>query len=137
MAALLKLKQVRNVHRTRTKKLMDKSETDINYLQELKTLLASLKKKQETLENIDAEILQLLTEEDDIEKEIDESSEYTDRIIAANTKIELDIDRFNRKMKEDVKPVSPIVEKKPWVKSESQINLPKITLKVYDGSLLN
>ena len=103
MAALLKLKQVRNGHRTHTKKLMYKSETDINYLQELKTLLASLKKKQETLENIDAEISQLLTEEDNIEKEIDESPEYTDRIIAENTKIELDIDRFNCKMKEDVK----------------------------------
>ena len=135
MAELTKLKQVRNGHRTHTKKLMDKSDTDIN-LHELKTLLSSLEKKQATLEKIDENILNLLTEDNDIENEIDESSNYTDRILAAKTKVELEIERIHRKMKEDVTPLSPIVERKPVIKSEIQIKLPKITLKVYDGSLL-
>ena len=137
MAELLKLKQVRNGHRTHAKKLMDKSltETPIPSLQELKVSFASLLKKQETLEKYDVEILQLVMEDEEVEKEVDESRIYAGRIIEAKTKVESLIDIYVKKSKVVSTPENA-VESKSFMKTESQIKLPKISLKIYDGSLL-
>ncbi len=140
MAELLKLKQIRNGHRTHAKKLIAQCSGKMTQLQDMKTLLASLEKKQTLLEKVDADILTVLTDEGDIAEEIDNSSEFMDRMIAAKTSVELTTDHFTRKSLESVAPVKPVLESrletKPVVKSESQIKLPKITLKSYDGSLL-
>ena len=115
---------------------MDKSltETPIPSLQELKVNFASLLKKQETLEKYDVEILQLVTDEEEVEKEVDESCIYADRIIEAKTKVESSIDIYITKSKVVSTPENA-VESKLFIKTESQIKLPKISLKIYDGSL--
>ena len=71
-----------------------------------------------------------------------------DRLIEAKTKLELIIGYINEKLAEERAPKPPSQETKPTTKSEdtvlpavkkveSQIELPKIVIKEYDGSLLN
>ena len=143
-ADLTKLKQVRNRHRTHAIKLFDKSKKDSQIqLQDVKILLSSLIKKQQILERCDENILELLTEEVTINEEIENSSVFADRMIEATTRLEITVDYINRKMAEETKPIIPdtkpihVVEPVATSKkSESQVKLPKITIKVYDGSLL-
>ena len=91
----MKLKQIRNGHRTHAIKLMDKMEERIkgsNPLEGTKIQLATLMKKQNVLEKCDEGILGLLTESDDITEEIGESSAFADRIIEAITRLEVSVE---------------------------------------------
>ena len=138
MAGLAKLKQIRNGHRTHVIKLIDKvkdSTKGDEPVKATKILLNSLIKKQKVLEKCDESILELLTEDGDVEKEIEDSSVFADRIIEATTKLELSLDYIQRKDSESVSPKPEKSRSSP--KTESQIKLPKITLKEYDGSLLS
>ena len=110
--ATQELKKVRDGHRTQAKKVMNKSLTDtpIPSLQELKVNLASLLKKQETLEKYDVDILQLLTEEDEVEKEVDETCIYA----------------------EDVRPNSSWIKGDPWMQGQ-EYDFP---VKSVDGVIL-
>ena len=89
-----------------------------------------------------------MTEGDDFGTEIEDSSGYMDRLFEAKTKLELTIGYINEKLAEDRAPKPPSQETKPTTKAEdtvlpavkkveSQIKLPKIVIKEYDGSLLN
>ena len=112
VADLTKLKQVRNGHRTHAIKLIDKIKKDSQMqLQDVKILLSSLIKKQQILEKCDENILELLSGEATINKEIENSSEFVDRMIEATTRLELTIDYINRKMAEETKQI--IVDTKP------------------------
>ena len=130
---LLKLKQIRNGHRTHATKLMGKASKD---LQEKMVIQSSLVKKQEILEKYDNDILMLITDEAEVAAEIENTSEFTDKIISATTKLQLEIEEINKK-NVDVKPsLLAASEVKTEVKSDTQVKLPKITIPVYDGSLL-
>ena len=135
MADLLKAKQIRSGHRTHVKKLIGKI-SDVTQMEEAKTTLAALAKKQIILEKCDSNILEFLTESDEIDHEIEESSEHADSVIDGMTKLQMKIDTFNQKLSSkvsenhDIK--SPVIAKKP----EAQLKLPKYDIKKYDGSLL-
>ena len=143
MAALQRLKQVRSGHHLHADKLIEKALLKVNNppkgpktYDETQVLLASLKKKVEVIEKCDNDILDLLTEDDDISKEIMESSAYTDKTVEAVTKCELSLKHYEQKVKEDTKQVEkPVIVKK---ESESvvQMKLPPIQVGEYDGSLL-
>ena len=60
MADLLKAKQIRSGHRTHVKKLIGKI-SDVTQMEEAKTTLAALAKKQIILEKCDSNILEFLT----------------------------------------------------------------------------
>ena len=62
--------------------------TYVDPMEASKMLLASLIKKQNILEKCDEGILELLTDDDEIGKEIEETSKFDDRIIEAMTKLE-------------------------------------------------
>ena len=68
-------------------------------------LQSLLIKKQQTLEKHDEEILGFLTEEDDIETEIEFALQFADEIIEAITKLKWDADYIKKKMLEELKPI--------------------------------
>ena len=95
MAELLKLKQIRSGHRTHTNKLVERAVNSPpegkNAYDDTKILLATLIKKQQILEKCDGDILEKLENEADIGKEIEETSTYTERVIEARRKLELNV----------------------------------------------
>ena len=70
-----------------------------------------------------------------ITEEIGESSAFADRIIEAITRLEVSVEYIQKKLVDLSKPSEINAEKKYPAKTESQVKLPKITLKEYDGSL--
>ena len=66
-------------------------------LEDKMVLQLLLIKKQQTLEKYDEEILGFLTEEDDIETEIEFASQFADEIIEAITKLKWDADYIKKK----------------------------------------
>ena len=138
MAGIQKLKQILNRQRTHVIKLIDKvkdSTKEDEPVKATKILLNSLIKKKKVLEKCDESILELLTEDGDVEKEIEDSSVFADRIIEATTKLELSLDYIQRKDSESVSPKPEKPRSSP--KTESQIKLPKIPLNEYAGSLVS
>ena len=138
MAALVNSKQIRSGHRTHIMKLMGKvkgvTATTEKAMEDTKILLATLVRKQNVFEKCDGDILNQIDEADEIGKEIEESSEFGDRVIEEITRLEIYVDYMNRKVNEgplDTK----LVLSKPT--TDNQIRLPKISLKEYDGSLLS
>ena len=103
-----------------------------------KILFATLSKKQDVLEKCNGDILELLTDEQEIIKEIEEATEFTDKMIEAKTKLELTIQHIERK--EKLKPKTLKTESdedEPVVKEKKiQIKLPSIQISEYNGSLL-
>ena len=136
-AELLKAKQIRSGHKTHAKKLMDKS-LQVQQIEEIKVTLAALTRKQAVLEKCDSDILELLSDGDQIAAEVAESSDYADTLTECITKLQLKVEHFDKKAAEsllsdrntDQKPVVAVKN------SEAQIKLPKFQLKTYDGSLL-
>ena len=119
---------------------MEKSTKTSQVLQDTRMLLSSLIKKQGILEKCDENILAVLSDEADIEEEIENSTSFADRMIEATTTLELNIEHINRKMAEEAKPkilsdakVEPV---QVDVHPKSEVKLPKITISSYDGSLL-
>ena len=140
MTEVQKLKQIRAGHKLHVSNMMGKCKTE--NLEEAKILLATMKRKQTMLEGLDNQIMEHLTVEADIMKEIKDTSEFHEGLMGATTKLEMSIEWITEKMSEgtrqseDVKPVVTGAHSAPKIKSETQIKLPKITLKEYDGSLL-
>ena len=139
MADILRLKQIRSGHRTHAKKLMDKAvkEAPKSY-DEAKVLLATLAKKQEVLEKCDGDVMQKLESEEEILDEIEGTSNFSDQLIEAKTKLEL-ITKYleNKALEDNVK--SEAVDDKKSVgtkQNEGLIKLPRYNIKEYDGSLL-
>ena len=134
MADLLKAKQIRSGHRTHVKKLISKI-SDITQMEDAKTTLAGLTKKQIVLEKCDAAIMDLLTESDEIDKEIEESSEYADSVMEGMTKLQIQIDTFDKKYDPKVSEHHS-THSSGREKPETQLKLPKFSIKEYNGSLL-
>ena len=92
MTALVKSKQIRSGHRTHVMKLMEKvkrvTATTEKAMEDTNILLATLVRKQNVLEKCDGDILDQIDEADEIGKEIEESSEFGDRVIEAITRFE-------------------------------------------------
>ena len=139
MAELVKAKQVRAGHRMHTKKLIDKVTEDImdcpNPLEELAKHLALLVKKQKILEKCD-EIVMVLSE-------IETSPTYADNLIAAMTRLELNIEYIKEKNAAgkntsfNETKFTPDSEVATTSKNKgSHLKLPKMVLKEYDGSFL-
>ena len=140
MAELLKLKQIRSGHRTHTKKLIERvsrsKPTDQMTSEASKILLATLTSKETVLEKCNSDILEYLSDEDLIAAEIEESSSFAEQLIEARTKLELNIQFFEKKVRaqvknEDIQDKSNIDEKE-----KIQIKLPPISIGEYNGSLL-
>ena len=141
-ANVAKLTQVRAGHRAHMTRLIEKvnqGSKDMKY-DDMKVLLATMKKKYDVLEKCDADMLDLLTDPIEIGEEIERSSELMDTIIEAMTKMELGIDYYEKKEADEVKKIAvkseEVTKKSAVTKAESQIKLPKFTLKPYDGCLL-
>lgn len=164
-ADLTKQKQIRNGHRTHVKKLIETIKSnppdDKDALDKSAVYLATLEKKEKTLDEIDGIILGLITEADEVAKEIEDTSEFTEKLTEIITKLRLAVE-FHKKILEGklCEPKSPNrnrgspsnrsrssshnsdqddADKKPTVvsrKSGGFIRKPKIVLKAYDGSIL-
>ena len=81
-ANVAKLTQVRAGHRAHMTRLIEKvnqGSKDMKY-DDMKVLLATMKKKYDVLENLDADMLDLLTDPIEIGEEIERSSELMDTI---------------------------------------------------------
>ena len=102
MAALVKSKWIRSGHCTHVMKLMEKgvTATTEKMMEDTKILLATLVRKQNVLEKCDGDILDQIDEVDEIGKEIEESSEFGDRVIEAIIRLETYVDYMNRKVLE-------------------------------------
>ena len=117
---------------------MDKS-LQVKDIEEIKVTLAALTRKQTVLEKCDSDVLELLTEGNDIAAEVAESSDYADMLTECITKLQLKVEHFDRKAAESLRQTDDSADQKPVVpvkSTESQIKLPKFQLKSYDGSLL-
>ena len=160
MSELTKLKQVRAGHRTHVKKLIDKAKSappkDSN-LDDAAVSLATLEKKESILAKLDQDILALLGDTDEISKEIEDTSDFTDGLTEVTTKLRLTVEYHKKLVEQQFKPPrpeSPSHSRSPsptadqstthnvrnstvaQKKSGGLIRKPKIVLKEYDGSFL-
>ena len=146
MAQLLKLKQVRSGHQTHVKKLIVKTQTEGEELplDEMLSLLNSLRSKQVILEKIDSDILGQLQEDAEIAREIEVASEFSDTLIASLSKLELSVEYIKNKVHEskstsdrsaDVKPPANILGLSS--QGTSNVKLQPLNIQKYDGSLLD
>ena len=141
MSALPKLKQVRQGHRLYCDKLIGQGTDKKLKYDEMKVLLASLSAREVALGKCDGDILDALTEEDQIVAEIENASTYADKIIAAKTRLELDIQHHDSKKSSDTKSTaksdSDSATSSSNKDSKIQIKLPSIEISKYDGCLLS
>ena len=140
MSNIGKLKQVRKGHQLCGDNLIAKMDGKKLEYDEMKTMLASLVAREAALKKSNEDILEELTEEDQIVAEIQTASELVDKIIAAKTKLELDIKHHEEKLKsssDSSSAAKPKVKDSSTKDSKIQIKLPSIEIGKYDGSLLS
>ena len=142
MADLGKLKQVRNGHRLHALSLLKKAD-DLpkgdKALEQMKILLATLKKKAEVLEKCDAEILDALTTDAEIADEIENSMDHNDKMVTAITKVEIAVQYDVDKLKADPPKVvksEPSESDSDTKETKIQMKLPSLQVGEYNGSLL-
>ena len=107
---------------------------------EMKIMLASLVAREVALKKCDADILDNLDDNDAIMAEIEDSSLYADKVIAAKTRLELEIQHHEKKCSSGTNSSSSDLSEAPKSSSKDskiQIKLPPIDIGKYDGSLLS
>ena len=111
-----------------------------NYSQErddrvkIKSLINSLTEKHSLIKQLDNEILDLIESENDIEKEIESTSEVSDKLQIAFAKLENILSEQNDKEKSSTIPTASLVTKnKP---EPSRVRLPKLEIPKFSRDAL-
>ena len=111
-----------------------------NYSQErddrvkIKSLINSLTEKHSLIKQLDNEILDLIESENDIEKEIESTSEFSDKLQIAFAKLENILSEQNDKEKSSTIPTASLVTKnKP---EPSRVRLPKLEIPKFSRDAL-
>ena len=86
MSAIGKLKRIREGHRLCCDKSMEKAKEKLDY-NEMNVLLASLEAREGQLKKCHEDIMEVLTEDNDIVAEIEYANDHADKVIAVKTKL--------------------------------------------------
>ena len=128
MADLAQQKRVRGGHKSATTKMIAKVDeifaADPIDTSQLVKLKMSLREKMQTLNKLDEEVLALLTTDDGVAKDIEESDAFKDSIYAALVKIEEHISK---------RTTDPTVTATPPRPVASTVKLPKLTIQPFNG----
>ena len=145
----VKLKQIRNGHRTTAKKRIKVADelipgydpVNLEIKGKLKAVVVTLQDILETLKDLDSQILDKLEEEGAIAKEIDESAELKSGIQESIIKIELTISQGEVKNlgeAANINPTHPLLNSvNPLAAKEMSIKLPRIIMKEFSGNPLD
>ena len=145
----VKLKQIRNGHRTTAKKRIKVADelipgydpVNLEIKGKLKAVVVTLQDILETLKDLDSQILDKLEDEGAIAKEIDESAELKSNIQESIIKIELTISQGEVKNlgeAANINPTHPLLNPvNPPAAKEMSIKLPKIIMKEFSGNPLD
>ena len=88
MATLKRKITFRKGHRNHAEKLLNDIDQNLDDRIKIKSLMNSLTEKNSLIKQLDNEILELIESENDIEKEIESTSEFSDKLQVAFAKLE-------------------------------------------------
>ena len=109
MATLKRKITVRKGHKNHTEKLLNDIDQSWDDRVKIKSLINSLTEKNSLLKQLHNEILDLIESENDIEKEIESTSEVSDKLQIAFAKLENILSEQNDKEKSSTVPSASLV----------------------------
>ena len=125
---------VRKGHKNHTEKLLNDIDQSWDDRVKIKSLINSLTEKNSLLKQLHNEILDLIESENDIEKEIESTSEFSDKLQIAFAKLENILSEQNDKEKSSTIPTASLVTKnKP---EPSRVRLPKLEIPKFSRDAL-
>ena len=127
----MSLSNVRKGHRSHVNKTIDKIKAllaeEAPLTSELKAHQQTLADKLDVIRKLDDTILATLTEDDAIDKEIDDSSDFRTKIQGAIFGVDEKLDKLFQKDGKSV-PTPPVINAPPLVKSFEEAKYPKIQI---------
>ncbi|XP_065682124.1 uncharacterized protein LOC136095424 [Hydra vulgaris] len=125
---LNKKKRIRNGHRKHVLRIGEELEYFKDDSERLNSCSENLSLKLNLIQTLDNEILTMIDDEDAIDTEINESSQFLDEIQLLITRAQNFLKALNK---------SEVASKSIITSCQSNVNLPKITLEKFDGTILN
>ena len=130
MATLKRKIPVRKGH---AEKLLNDIDQNLDDSVKIKSLINSLIEKHPLIKQLDNEILDLIGSENDNEKEIESTSEFSDKLQIAFAKLEHILSEQNNKEKSTITTASLVTNNKP---EPSRVRLPKLDIPKLLGDAL-
>ena len=134
MATLKRKITARKGHRNHAEKLLNDIDQNLDDRVKIKSLINSFTKKHSLIKQLDNEILELIKSENDIEKEIESTSEFSDKLQIAFGKLENILsEQKNKKKSSTITTASLVTNNKP---ESSRVRLPKLKIPKFSGNAL-
>ena len=134
MVTLKRRTTVRKGHRNHAEKLLNDIDQNLDDRLKIKSLINSLTEKHSLIKQLDNEILELIELENDIEKEIESTSEFSDKLQIAFAKLEHILSEQNNNEKlSAITTESLETNNKP---EPSRVRLPKLKIPKFLGDAL-
>ena len=134
MTTLKRKITVRKGRRNHAEKLLNGIDQNLDDRVKIKSLINCLKEKHSLTKQLDNEILELIESENDIEKEIESTSEFSDKLQIAFAKLEHILsEQNNNETSYTITTESLITKNKP---EPSRVRLPKLEIPKYSEDTL-